>query len=248
MNIGIVGAGVVGGATAVAMRHLGHSVRLYDPAKGHEDDLSDAEVAFICVNSTDTSHANLWAAAAWTATHAPNALIAVRTTSLPGTTDALSKAYGRVVYVPEFLREATANEDALNPDKLVIGARNTWADPVLEAFEGLVPEERIHLTGPVEAELAKLALNSLLLLKVVYANEVYDVCREYGADPDALLRVFDLHQDVNARHLAPSCGGMRWAGGKCLPKDTAFFLHAAGDLAPVIALAERKNREGLEGE
>lgn len=251
MRVGIVGCGVVGGATALAVEHGGHAVARWDPPKNLLDDIAICDLIFFCLNTQEPEHTTLREAMAQAATVNPDALFAIRSTVVPGTTDAIAKELGRpVVFVPEFLREATATTDALYPDKMVIGTHNpVHARGVAMAMSGVFDPERMTVVKPVEAELAKLGLNALALLKVVYANELYDVAQAYGAEYGAILRIFAQDQNINVRHLNPLTGGYRGAAGKCLPKDAAFLVHSArvrGVPADVLALAESENRKLLD--
>lgn len=250
MRVGIVGCGVVGGATALAVGRGGHAVARWDPPKGLLENITNCNIIFFCLNAQEPEHTTLREAMAQAATANKNALFAIRSTVVPGTTDAIANELGRpVVFVPEFLREATAERDALYPDKLVVGTHDpAYAQDVAAVMAGVFDPDEVTIVKPIEAELAKLGLNALALLKVVYANELYDVAQAYGAEYGAILRIFARDQNINIRHLDPLAGGYRGADGKCLPKDTTFLIHAAkasGVPVDVLALAESENRKLL---
>lgn len=252
MRVGIVGCGVVGGATAVAVERGGHTVARFDPPKNLHDDIAGCDLIFFCLNTREPTHGVLHEAMAQAATANSDALFAIRSTVVPGTTDSISQELGRpVVFVPEFLREATVEQDALHPDKLVVGTHDEeHARIVAMAMAGVFSPNMITVVKPVEAELAKLGLNALALLKVVYANELYDVAQAYGADYYEILRIFAQDRNINVRHLDPLAGGYRGASGKCLPKDTEFLIHSArvkGITADILSLAESENRNILDG-
>jgi len=102
---------------------------------------------------------------------------------------------------------------------------------------------------PVEAELVKVGLNSLYTVKVVFANELYDICKAYGADYYKLFEAFKLDKYINPMHLDPLFDGYRGAGGKCLSKDIKFLIKAGvtkGYLPEMMELADEENESLLE--
>lgn len=245
MKLGLVGVGVVGGAFANALEvHTHHTVKRYDPQLGMRDDISDCDVVFVTVYFGVENQEVLSRALEETARKArEDALIVVRSTVLPETCDKFSALVGRpIAYMPEFLREATNVEDALYPDKIVIGAHEPRQfDKVLFALGGLVKPGKVVRMKPVEAELVKLAGNLIRLVKVILADEIAQVCEAYKADYSALLRAFNLDWALNPNHLDPFHGGHRGAGGRCLPKDAAMFIHAARLVGAKIPVAETAN-------
>lgn len=200
------------------------------------DSMETAEVIFITVPTNDIEHMILRNEFDRIAKENKKGIIVIKSTVKPGTTNKILARYmdRDIAFVPEFLRENSAVDDSLNPDKLVIGAyRTEVAEKIKEVFAGLIKEQNLIEEGkvlvmkPIEAEFSKIALNSLALLKVVYSNELYDLCDAYGADYKKLLEVFKLDQNINDRHLNPITDSYRGAGGKCLPKDTKFMLECA---------------------
>jgi len=255
MKLGLVGVGVVGGAFANALEvHTRHEIRRYDPALGMEGDITDCDVVFVTVYFGVENQEVLATALKETSEKiSQDALIVIRSTVLPGTCDRFSKELGRpICYMPEFLREATNVEDALEPDKLVIGAHEPRQfDRVLFALGGLVKPGKVVRMKPVEAELVKLAGNMIRLCKVMVADEIAQICEAHGADYGALFTAFSLDWALNPNHLDPFHGGHRGAGGRCLPKDAAMLLHAArgaGVKTPTIETANALNEMMLRAE
>jgi UDPglucose 6-dehydrogenase len=214
-----------------------HDVYKYDPAKKYYDDISSAEVTFLTVPTSDIEHRILSEAVRFVISQNEECLIIIRSTVKPGTTDYFNEKYkeeGReFIFVPEFLREKSAVNDSFDPDKLVIGANTKkQSDTVIRIFRNLISKKKLDILNkivhmkPIEAEMAKIALNSLAFLKVVYANELYDICDAYKVDYSKLLEVFKLDRNINDRHLRPLMDGYRGAAGKCLRKDSAFFIDA----------------------
>lgn len=225
LEIGIVGYGVVGKATK---RLLGeeHNISILDPEIGHTDDMSNCDIIFICINEKNKSMKNLRILADQMAGLNKKCLFVIRTTVIPGTTDKLTIRHKReFVFMPEFLREWNAEEDARNPDKVVIGTESRETFLLLKGlFEGNITGKKIIQVKPIEAELAKVALNSLGLMKVVFAEELHDLSKALYADYSNIYKIFKLDQNVNERHLKACDRGYRGADGKCLPKDTEFLI------------------------
>jgi len=97
--------------------------------------------------------------------------------------------------------------------------------------------------------LVKVGLNSLYTVKVVFGNELYDICQKYGADYYKLLQAFKLDKYINPMHLDPLFDGYRGAGGKCLPKDIKFLIRAGinkKNFPHVMMKVNEENEELLE--
>ena len=250
MNMGVVGCGVIGSSLANLLEDLGHTVKRYDPAKKLTNNISTCDVVFICVpTKPDMAFEDIRTAVGYVNLKNKKGIIAIRSTLMPGMIDEFAKEYDReFVYLPEFLRERSALEDEIKPDKVIVGTKNIETFRLFEKlFEPIIDTKKILMMKPVEAELLKVALNSLYVIKVVFGNELYDICQEYEADYYKLLQAFKLDKWINPQHLDPLFDGYRGAGGKCLPKDIKFLIKAGvakGYLPKMIELANEEN-EGL---
>lgn len=124
LEIGIVGYGVVGKATHKMLSGL-NNVRILDPDIGHDDDLNNCNIIFICINEKDHTMKNLNKVVEQIVAHNKKTIIVIRTTVIPGTIDRLTKRHKReFVFMPEFLREWNAENNAIAPDKIVIGTED----------------------------------------------------------------------------------------------------------------------------
>ncbi len=225
-KIGIVGYGVVGKATT-RLLPKDCSIVIRDPYLGFKSDVSDCDIVFIAINETDYSMSNLVELVDELVQLNTKGIFVLRTTVLPGITDRFIEKYSRTfVFMPEFLREWNAEYDSRFPDKIVIGTHNR---DVFQLLKDLLVCKDVPIirVKPVEAEIAKLALNSLALIKVVFAEELWDFSKALGADYDNVFRIFELDQNVNPRHLQANKDGYRGADGKCLPKDSQFLFEAS---------------------
>lgn len=229
MNIGIVGLGIVGNALCQVLSDKYKDIKRYDPAKGYHDKLTDADIIFICVNDKNKDMKLTREVVKRVAEENKKAIIVLRTTVLPGTTDSLILEYKRViVFMPEFLTERNALEDMKSPDKIVIGTENHEAFILLlKIMTDVIDCNYSIRVKPIEAELAKLVLNSLATIKVVFAEEMYDLSNALGADYNNIYKIIRADKNINERHLMANKNGYRGAEGKCLPKDIGFLCDIA---------------------
>lgn len=148
----------------------------------------------------------------------------IRSTVLPGTTKHLAEKYDVMVgFAPEFLSASTAEYDALHPKFVVIGADDV---PTRIAMENLWKRFKIKnfvITDTVTAEMIKYTFNLFFLTKVIFANQMYDICQINGAKYDTLKEALYSHPWGTHHHLKPIHKGGRGGGGMCFPKDVAAF-------------------------
>ena len=251
MKLAVVGCGVVGGSLAELLEDLGHTVNRYDLAKGFKDDISGSTIVFICVpTAADMKFKDIEKAVKYTNIKNRKGIITIRSTLVPGMTDKFAEMYNReFVFLPEFLRERTALKDETQPHKIIVGTHKKATYKIFkELFSPVIYNKKILMMKPVEAELAKVALNSLYTIKVVFGNELYDICQKCGADYYRLFEAFKLDKYINPMHLDPLFDGYRGAGGKCLTKDIKFYIRAAmekGVMPGVAILADKENKSLL---
>ncbi|MFB6092319.1 MAG: UDP-glucose 6-dehydrogenase AglM [Haloquadratum sp.] len=139
---------------------------------------------------------------------------------------------------PEFLREGSAVEDFLSPDKVVLGAEREPAAAALgDVFDPLVAragDPPVVETGIAEAEMIKYANNGFLAAKVSLANDLANICKEYGIDSEQVLSAIGLDHRIGSAFLD---AGVGW-GGSCFPKDVAAIIAAARDVGYEPAMLE----------
>ncbi len=130
-----------------------------------------------------------------------------------------------VVSNPEFLREGSAIEDFMRPDRVVIGTRDERARAIMADI--YAPLERndvpFVITGVETAEMIKYASNGFLATKISFINEMAELCEAYGADVELVSRGMGLDQRIGPRFLNPGPG----FGGSCFPKDTRAVAQLA---------------------
>ncbi|MDP6086981.1 MAG: UDP-glucose/GDP-mannose dehydrogenase family protein [Nitrospinota bacterium] len=130
-----------------------------------------------------------------------------------------------VVSNPEFLREGSAIQDTLAPDRIVIGAPNkTVAMRLLELYAPL--ERPMLITDVPSAEIIKYASNAFLAMKISFINAVANVCEQAEANVDDVAKGMGYDARIGRGFLYPGLG----FGGSCFPKDVESFVHKSGEL------------------
>ena len=130
-----------------------------------------------------------------------------------------------VVSNPEFLREGSAIEDFMRPDRVVIGTQSERAQEVMRALYRplFLIETPILFTKRETAELVKYATNAFLATKITFINEIADLCERVGADVHDVARGIGLDGRIGRKFLHPGPG----YGGSCFPKDTLALVRTA---------------------
>ncbi len=165
--------------------------------------------------------------------------VAIRSTILPGTVDALvipnieaksGKKAGKdfaVCYNPEFMREGTAVADFYAPPFTIIGAHDAAQAQPISSLYSFIDRPLIHTEVRV-AEMLKYICNCYHALKIAFANEVGTLARAVGVDSHALMQIFCMDEKLNISraYLEPGFA----FGGSCLPKDLRAITHKAKEL------------------
>ncbi len=172
----------------------------------------------------------------------------MKSTVPAGTGAAIRRQKPDLVYVscPEFLKEGSAVQDFLHPDRVVIGAdpgSERAADAVAAAYEPLGGQ--IVRTDVASAEMIKLASNAFLATKISFINEIANVCEEVGADVTEVANGMGMDARIGPKFLN---AGIGW-GGSCFGKDTVALKKLAGNtgyhfqlLSAVIDVNELQKR------
>jgi UDPglucose 6-dehydrogenase len=130
-----------------------------------------------------------------------------------------------VVSNPEFLREGSAIEDTLRPDRIVIGAPTQQVAMTL--VELYAPIERpMIITDLPSAEVIKYASNAFLAAKISFINAIANICETAGADVTQVMKGMGLDPRIGGAFLQAGLG----YGGSCFPKDVDSLIHTAGRL------------------
>jgi GDP-mannose 6-dehydrogenase len=183
--------------------------------------------------------------------------VVMRSTILPGTMEsivlpALERASGRqagvgfgVAYYPEFLRESTAIADYYDPGAIIFGRHDqATVDRLLDLHKIFKVEPRIVSIRTAEA--VKYTNNAWHALKISFANEIGNICKEAGIDGHAVMEVLcaDTRLNISKAYLKPGFA----FGGSCLPKDLRALRFAARKLdvpTPILDATMEANEEQL---
>jgi len=130
-----------------------------------------------------------------------------------------------VVSNPEFLREGSAIEDFMHPDRIVIGAESERAVGIMEELYSplYLIETPFVVTDVPTAEMIKYSSNAFLATKISFINEVANICDRVGADVHVVARSMGLDGRISPKFLHPGPG----FGGSCFPKDVSALVASA---------------------
>ena len=141
-----------------------------------------------------------------------------------------------VVSNPEFLREGSAIEDFMRPDRVVIGTKNERAQEVMrELYRPLyLIETPIVFTSRQTSELIKYAANTFLATKITFINEIADLCEVVDADVQDVARGIGLDGRIGRKFLHAGPG----YGGSCFPKDTLALVRTAEEAGAPLRIVD----------
>ncbi|MGV0759666.1 UDP-glucose/GDP-mannose dehydrogenase family protein [Tistrella mobilis] len=232
-------------ARNVRSGHLGFTTDLAQAVR-------DAEVVFIAVGTPSRrgdGHADLsyvFEAVRQVAMAADGYRLVVTKSTVPVGTGAKVKALLAetrpdlpfdVASNPEFLREGSAIEDFMRPDRVVVGTETARARELMtELYRPLfLMETPIVHTTIESAELIKYAANAFLATKITFINEVADLCEKVGANVQDIARGIGLDGRIGRKFLHAGPG----FGGSCFPKDTRALVSSAQEYNAPLSLVEQ---------
>ena len=219
------------GLEALVQKHMNHSLFF----TSRPQDLAETEADFICVGTPSNPDGSIdlsqvEAAATQIGRYAQHGKVVVDKSTVPvGTAVRVKKwvkaamadqgieHYVEVVSNPEFLREGSAVEDALRPDRVVFGVKEAKARKMMEDIYAMSPG-KILVTNPKSAELIKYAANAFLALSISFVNRHVQAFPGYNI----LEETERLKKEINPRGFFKVGIGY---GGSCFPKDVKEFIH-----------------------
>jgi UDPglucose 6-dehydrogenase len=209
----------------------------------HDESSRDADIHFICVGTPQTSGSMaadtryLESAIRDVAPYLRSDALVVGKSTVPvGTAVKLTAQLAQatafdqpnLAWNPEFLREGTALEDSLNPDRLVIGVTNERSEELLrKVFAPMIDAGVPFLvTDLATAELVKAAANAFLATKISFINAMAEIAEVSGADASQLAKAIGYDERIGNKFLRNGVG----FGGGCLPKDIRALMARAEEL------------------
>jgi len=233
-KIGIIGVGYVGGALASVIP----KVLLYDKYKkiGSIEEVNKADIIFICVPTPWTKKIGFDPSAIEDAFSIIKGrkIIVIKSTVIPGTTEKMQKKYPhhKVLFNPEFLRQATAKEDMRDPFEQIIGYTKK-SKPVAKEILKILPKASAKfIVSAKEAEMAKYFSNVFLSTKVVFANQIYDLCQKLGINYDLVKEMARVNPRFAFSHFEIFQDGYRGYSGACLEGDEYVFSVTDNGIKP----------------
>jgi len=228
-HIGIIGLGVVGEAVLYGFKSQNVSYHdKYKPSESLEKVVRQSDYIFVCVptpksedgDKIDLSILDSVIEKITPLTNMTDKIIIIKSTVVPGTTDNYIKKYkeSSFCFNPEFLTERSPIRDFINANRIVIGTRDTAIyTRMIWLYRSIKPKAMIFNVYPDHAEMIKYMSNCFLATKVIFANEMFQICRKLDMDYDVVKqivvrdkRIYDSHLDITKE---------RGFGGKCFPKD-----------------------------
>ena len=224
---------------------------LYDPAKGLGSlkEINEAELVYVCVPTPYVAGVGFDDSAIADAISHLRAgkTIVIKSTVLPGTTDKFQRLNPQhtVLFNPEFLREKTANEDFLTPDRQIIGYCGSDSEEAAGIIQTLPRAPYEAIVPAAAAEMTKYATNCFLAMKVIFGNELFDLCQAVSIDYELVKQGFSVDKRIGDSHFNVLDSGYRGYGGKCLPKDTMSLLDLADDAGIEMKLLQAAHEVNL---
>lgn len=258
-KIGVIGYGFVGKAVEYGFRPK-NDIYIYDvalPETTLENVVRESDFIFIGVPTPMTKEytkidlsiidevfkKTVELARSW---HKEPILI-IKSTVVPGTTRGLAKKYSwpKILFNPEFLTQNNFLNDFVNADRIVIGGDDiATRQQLVDLYRAVFATTPIYETDATSAEMVKYMANTYLATKVIFANEMAELCEKLEinyTDVKKMVvadkRIFDSHMDIHP---------YRGFGMKCFPKDTVALLGLAHELGVDLSVLEAAWKKNLE--
>jgi UDPglucose 6-dehydrogenase len=248
-TVGIIGQGFVGGAMRAYFDRPTQSepdkqfnITTYDKYKGGDikSVVGNAEIVFVCVPTPMRKSGECYTGivesvlqdiidtAKELGRNLDTFVVCVKSTVYPGFTDAMKERFKglRLTFSPEFLTEKNAVNDMINGSRVVVGGELDDAAVVLQFFltqDATRVDDGSCILVRVDAavaEMVKLYTNGMLFTKIMFSNEIYQMCQKLDIPYDDVRLVSCIDSRIGPSHTSvPGHDGFLGAGGHCFPKD-----------------------------
>jgi UDPglucose 6-dehydrogenase len=238
-KIGIIGFGYVGGA--VASSYADERILINDPIKypdtstSYDAMIKKCHVIFVCVPTPESSNGTCDTSILESVLRnlkGYDGLVICKCTAPPTVYTRLEKESDlKLVHVPEFLTQARAKYDYVNPHKIVVGCKKKLRDEVAEVLlASAINFDRVNIEycNIGTASFFKYFANNVLAIKVIQNNEFSKLASAMGVDWLDITNIASTDSRLGNTHWSvPGPDGKVGFGGACFPKDTAAFEHLA---------------------
>lgn len=249
IKIAIIGHGFVGKAVDFAFTHPHLKKTIIDPIYDtHKECLEKDtyDIAFICVPTpTDTLTGKVDATIVndyvdYILSKTATKIVAIKSTITP---DVVSNLYkhkesDRLIYNPEFLTERSANEEFVMSEYHIVGGLKDTCNHLIQIYKDYSmceAKEYINVT-PQEASFIKYSVNSFLATKVIFFNQLYELCQTHNVSYNSVMKGIAMDKRIGASHTkVPGYDLKKGFGGACLPKDTLALLKFSNESMSILS-------------
>ena len=262
MIIGVIGQGFVGTAIRVGLENF-YTVKTFDIDTSKcnstlQDVVRQSQIIFQCLptpmfesGECDLSivEGSIYKVNDIARDTKKRPIVVIKSTVPPGTTEKLNNNCSAldVIFSPEFLTEANHIEDFKNQTRIILGGPRPATTNVKTMFRRAFPHIPIIKTGFRTAEMVKYFINNFLSTKVLFANEMYQICKQMNIDYDKVTEYSLYDQRIGRSHLAvPGPDGDFGFGGHCFPKDLDAMIYLAKQLGvepDILESVKQKNNK-----
>jgi UDPglucose 6-dehydrogenase len=246
-KIGIVGAGFVGSACEVGFSQIQNCEVFvhdkYKPSHSLATVVDETDTLFLCLptpmnedGSCDLTIIQDVCEKIDKLATTPKTIV-IKSTVLPGTTQALADTYlsHTFIFNPEFLTEANFIQDFLNQDRIILGytrqGNSRYLYDLIKLYQNFSKTAKIYSVKSEEAEMSKYINNCFLATKVIFFNEMYEICKSSGIDYDKTVALSTLDKRIGSSHTkVPGDKGLLGYGGACFSKDINALTAYARDM------------------
>jgi UDPglucose 6-dehydrogenase len=227
MRVGIIGFGFVGHAIYSSYKDKVQCV-IKDEEKGYHcsySEIKQCDAIFVCVPSPETENGECDSSILQSVIENLSDYSGVIISKVTAPPDVYSRLkINNLFYVPEFLTARNSVEDYKNTKNLIIGGSDHQkAEHIIRL--GLPNVEQVRYVTIEEASVIKYATNTFLSVKVVFMNEIKQLCDKIGVDYNNVKQTLSLDPRIGSTHLeVPGYDGLFGYGGACFPKDMSAFL------------------------
>ena len=245
LKIGVIGLGYVGSAILHGFG-LVADIRVYDinpilSQNALKEVCEESEFIFICVptpmiektGEADISIVENTISKCNEYITNVDAIIIIKSTIPPGTTDMLQKKYSslNIIHNPEFLTARNSKLDFINSSRIILGGKMELTKKVEELYRRRFIATPILHMNAVTAEIIKYTCNCFFTVKLSFLNEIYQICEKLGVNYNEMMKGVLLDQRIgNSHYEIPGHDKLKGWGGPCFSKDLPAFICLAKKL------------------